>query len=357
MTQINGVDIAKQLRGIGQIAFLIVVSAFLFITTVSEVLAASVSPTTLSYSASSTNPMPASKTITFSKNSIVSKNWTVTDNATWITVSPTSGTISREQDQITVNVNASGLAAGTYNGTVNISIGGQVNSVPVTLVVSGGTVTPTSGGAASTSGSTTSTSGGTTSTTGGGTTVTPSILLNPVSLAFSGTAGGAAPLAQSINLTNPTGGTLTWSLTESAAWLGLNVTSGTTTTEVDSISASVSTSGLAAGTYNTAIVVTAAGSSNSPQTIPVILTVTAPTNNGTASLTWSPSTDTSITQYNLYMGTQSGVYGPPVSVGLSTSYTAGNLTGGGKTYYFTVTAVNNSGTESQHSNEVNKTIQ
>ena len=354
MTQINGVDITRLLGGRGHIAFLIVVSAFLFITTVSEALAASVSPATLSYSASSTSPMQ-SKTVTFSKNSIVSKSWTASGNAGWMTVSPSTGTIAREKDQITVNVNASGLAAGTYSGTVNIVIGGQVNSIPVTLVVSGGTVTPTSGGAGSTSGSTTS--GGTTSTTGGGTPVTPSILLNPASLNFSGTAGGAAPLAQSINLTNPTGGTLTWSLTESAAWLGLNVTSGTTTTEVDSISASVSTSGLAAGTYNTAIVVTAAGSSNSPQTIPVTLTVTAPTNNGTASLSWDPSSDTSVTKYNLYMGTQPGVYGPPVSVGMSTSYTAGNLTGGGKTYYFAVTAVNNAGTESQHSNEVNKTIQ
>jgi len=357
MTQINGVGITRLLRGRGHITFLIVVSAFLFITTVSGALAASISPATLSYTASSSSPMPPSKNVTFSKNSIVSKNWTASGNAAWMTVSPSTGTIAREKDQITVNVNASGLAAGTYSGAVNIVIGGQVNSIPVTLVVSGGTVTPTSGGAGSTSGTTTPTSGGTTSTTGGGTTVTPSILLNPVSLNFSGTAGGAAPLAQSINLTNPTGGTLTWSLTETAAWLGLNVMSGTTTTEVDSVSASVSTSGLAAGTYSTAIVVTAAGSSNSPQTIPVTLTVAAPTNNGTASLTWDPSTDTSITRYNLYMGTQPGVYGPPVSVGMSTSYTAGNLTGGGKTYYFVVTAVNNAGSESLHSNEVNKIIQ
>ena len=356
MTQ-TSVDIFRKLRGRGHITFLIVVSAFLFVTTVSEVLAASVSPTTLSYSASSSSPMPPSKTVTFSKNSIVTKNWTATDNATWISVSPTTGTISREQDQITVTVNASGLAAGTYNGAVNIVIGGQVNSVPVTLVVSGGTVTPTSAGATSTSGSTTSTSGGTTSTTGGGTTVTPSILLNPASLTFAGTAGGAPPLAQSINLSNPTGGTLTWTMSESAAWLALNVMSGTTTTEVDSISASVSTSGLAAGTYNTSIVVTASGSSNSPQTIPVVLTVTAPTTNGTASLTWNPSTATNLTQYNLYTGTQSGVYGPPVSVGLNTSYTVGNLTGGGKTYYFTVTAVDSSGAESLHSNEVYKIIQ
>lgn len=249
-------------------------------------------------------------------------------------MSPSTGTIAREQDQITVNVNASGLAAGTYNGTVTITIGGnQISAVSVTLVVSGGTAT----------------------TTSSSTTTTPSILLNPTSLSFSGTAGGANPLAQTINLSNPTGGTLTWSLTESASWLGLNVTSGTTTTEIDAISASISTSGLAAGSYSTAITVTASGASNSPQTIPVTLTLSAPTI-GSASLTWLASTATDLAGYNLYTGTQSGVYGPPVSVGLNTSYTAGNLTGG-KTYYFSVTAVSTAGTESQHSNEVYKTIQ
>lgn len=357
MTQANTNDASERLAGeAGRVFFLFFLSAFLSIATVSGALAASVSPTTLSYSASSSSPLPPSRTVTFSKNSIVSKNWTASANAAWITVSPSTGTIAREKDQISVNVNASGLAAGTYNGTVNIVIGGQVNAVSVTLVVSGATTTSASGSTPSTSGSTsTSTSGGTTSSSLGSTTVTPSILLNPVSLNFSGMAGGAAPLAQSINLTNPTGGTLTWTLTESAAWLALNITSGTTTTEVDSISASVSTTGLAAGTYNTAITVAASGSMNSPQTIPVTLTVSTPTTTGTASLTWDASTDPSIARYNLYMGTQPGVYGPPVAVGSNTSYTAGNLTGG-KTYYFSVTAVNAGGAESQYSNEVNKAV-
>ena len=337
MTQTHGVDTYSQLpQETCRIGFLVLVLAFGFIITISEALAFPVSPSTLNYSASSGSPTPSAQTVTFSKNSMVSRSWTASGNTAWITVSPSSGTIAREKDQITVNVNASGLAAGTYNGTVNIAIGGQNSLVSVTLVVSGGTATPTSAT--------------------GGTTATPSILLNPPSLSFSGTAGGAMPLAQTFNIANPTGGTLTWTLNESAAWLGLNVTSGTTTTEVDGISASVSTTGLAAGTYSTAITVTASGSTNSPQTIPVILTLSAPTTNGTASLTWQPSTDTNLAKYNLYMGTQPGIYGPPVSVGLNTSYTAGNLAGG-KTYYFSVTAVNTAGAESARSNEVNKSIQ
>lgn len=62
-----------------------------------------------------------------------------------------------------------------------------------------------------------------------------------------------------MNLANPAGGTLTWSMTESAAWLALNIASGTTTTETDQVSASVSSQGLAAGTYSTVITVAASG--------------------------------------------------------------------------------------------------
>ena len=333
MTNTHRISTCAQLpREAGHRGFMLLIFVFWFITIVPEALAFPVSPATLSYSASSSSPTPPSQTVTFSRKSLVSRTWTASGNAGWMTISPSSGTIAREQDQIGVQVNATGLAAGTYSGSVRIAIQDrygktQVTSVPVTLIVTGGTPT-----------------------------LAPSIRLNPTSLSFSGVAGGAAPLAQPINLTNPTGGTLTWTLTESAAWLGLNVASGTTTTEVDSISASVSTAGLAAGTYNTAITVTASGSTNSPQSIPVILTLSAPPTTGTASLTWSPSTATDVARYNLYTGTQPGMYGPPVSVGLNTSYTAGNLPGG-KIYYFSVTAVNTAGTESLHSNEVSKAIQ
>ena len=55
------------------------------------------------------------------------------------------------------------------------------------------------------------------------------------------------------------------------------------------------------------------------------------------------------------MGTQSGGYGTPIAVGNATTYLIGNLTGG-RTYYFSVTAVDNEGTESLHITEVSKTV-
>jgi hypothetical protein len=297
----------------------------------SEVLAFPVAPSTLSYSASKESPAPPAQSVTFSKNSIVPKPWTTSSDVTWITISPSTGTIAREQDQITVQVNATGLPIGTYSGNVRIAIEDkrgrtQIMPVPVTLVVGGGTPTPT-----------------------------PSMLLNPVSLNFSGTAGGAVPSAKTFTLTNQTGGTLTWTLTKSAAWLGLNVTTGTTTNEIDSISASITTNGLAAGTYSAAITVAASGASNSPQVIPVTLALSPPTTIGTATLTWAPNLESDLSGYNVYMGTQPGIYGAPISVGMTTSYTVGGLTSG-KTYFFSVTAINNMGNESLPSTEVSKPV-
>jgi hypothetical protein len=93
-----------------------------------------------------------------------------------------------------VQVNPDGLSTGTYSGSFNIAITNKYGkiltaTIPVTFVISTG-----------------------------GTATTPSILLNPPSLSVSGIAGGADPLAQTINRVNSAGGTLTWSMMESAAW-------------------------------------------------------------------------------------------------------------------------------------------
>jgi hypothetical protein len=89
-------------------------------------------------------------------------------------------------------------------------------------------------------------------------------------MSFSGTAGGANPAAQTLNITNSGAGTLNWSATSSQTWLTLSATSGTAPS---SPSVSVNTTGLAAGTYNANITITGTGATNSPVTVPVTLTV------------------------------------------------------------------------------------
>ena len=301
-----------------------------------EVLAFPYTPTTLTFTATDGTSSPPAQTVVFSKKAFVPQNWTATATSPWLMISPASGTISTEQDTISVQVNPSGLSAGTHSSSFTISVITkndriQTATVPVTFVVSTGSTSTTLG-----------------------TTTTPSILLNPTSLSFSGTAGGTNPLAQTIHLLNPTGGTLSWTLAESAPWLALNITSGTTTTETDQISASVGISGLGAGTYSTIISVTASGASNSPKQIPVSLTLSQPTT-GSANLTWTANTEPDLAGYKVHIGTQPGIYNPPITLGTVTTYTATNLTSG-KTYYFCVSAFDSAGNDSLCSAEISKPI-
>jgi hypothetical protein len=108
----------------------------------------SVSPTSFSFSATAGGANPANQTLNLTNTGGGTLNWTASDNATWLTVSPASGTAP---STLTASVNISGLAAGTYNGTITISATGATNtpvSVPVTLTVNsaGGTELIVNGG-------------------------------------------------------------------------------------------------------------------------------------------------------------------------------------------------------------------
>ncbi len=94
-----------------------------------------VSPSSLSFTATAGGSNPASQTINITNTGAGTLNWTASDDASWLTVSPTSGTAP---STLTASANISGLAAGTYNGTITISASGATNSpvsVPVTLTV------------------------------------------------------------------------------------------------------------------------------------------------------------------------------------------------------------------------------
>lgn len=283
----------------------------------------SFSPSGLSFSGTAGGTSPAAKTLTISNSGGSTLAWTATDNTAWLTLSPSSGT---NTGTVNASVNLSGLAAGTYNATVTLAAAGAITkTVPVTLTV--------------------------TALTSGGT-----IALSPTSLTFSGTLGGANPASKTVSLTNPGGGTLTWSISDNANWLTVSPVSGTTTTEADTLTAAINLSGLAAGTYNGVITITASGSSTSPRTIPVTLTLTAASAN-TATLLWSANMDTDLAGYKVYRSTASGTYGAAVAtLGKTvTSYVSSGLQTG-TTYFFVITAYDSAGNESSYSNEVSKSI-
>ena len=70
-----------------------------------------VSPSSLTFTATQGGTIPSSQIITFSKYNKRQVGWTSSDNATWISVTPSSGTLT-QTDQVAVSVNSVGLGAG-----------------------------------------------------------------------------------------------------------------------------------------------------------------------------------------------------------------------------------------------------
>ena len=98
-----------------------------------EARALQVTPTSLSFQAVQGGTNPPSQIVNILKNNDRTLNWSSSDNATWVSVSPTTGNITNSA-QISVSVNPAGLAAGTYTGTVTFTVtkGGNI-TVPVTM--------------------------------------------------------------------------------------------------------------------------------------------------------------------------------------------------------------------------------
>ncbi len=190
-------------------------------------------PAALSFSGTQGGTNPANQSITVSNTSAGTLTWTVSDNSNWLTA-------TQSGNSILASVNLSGLAAGSHSAAITVTATGATNTpqtIPVTLIVSAPTANPTIG-------------------------------LSPTSLSFSATVGGINPTNQSITVQNTGTGTLTWSVTDNQSWL-------TATQSGNAVLAGVNLTGLAAGTYSGQIIVAANGATNTPQSIPVTLTVNA----------------------------------------------------------------------------------
>jgi hypothetical protein len=193
-------------------------------------------------------------------------NYTTATSATWLSATPASGATG---GNVTVSVNPSGLAAGTYAGNVTLTSSGASNSpkaIPITLTVTAAQ--------------------------------SPTMTVSPLSLSFSYQTGGAMPASKTVNLTGSSA--LSYTASCSGGWLSVSPASGNTP---GSVSVSVNPSGLTTGTYNGSIAITGTGASNSPQNVAVSLTVTAAQTNpslainpGTVSFSYPAGTNTSGTQ-------------------------------------------------------------
>jgi hypothetical protein len=175
-------------------------------------------------------------------------NYAITDNVSWLSVNPASGNSTGEVDTITVSYTTSGLTQGTHNATITISDANATNN-PQTLAVTL-TVNPPA--------------------------AQPTITRSLATLSPSVVQGGNAS-NQTFTVQNTGSGTLNYSITDNVSWLSVNPASGNSTGEVDAITVSYTTSGLAVGTHNATITISDPNATNNPQTIAVTLTVTKKT--------------------------------------------------------------------------------
>jgi len=109
--------------------------------------------------------------------------------------------------------------------------------------------------------------------------VVPEIALSTDTLAFTAVQGGDAPPSQTVSVWNATRLVdMPFTVSSNTNWLSFSPASASSNSPQAAVQVRVSadTSGLKAGTYSGAIVISASGASNTPRFVSVTLTVTAP---------------------------------------------------------------------------------
>jgi hypothetical protein len=191
-----------------------------------------INPSSLIFkSGSGSSPGPQTVNVTASD---ANTTWAASSNVSWITATA-SATLTPAT--VTVAVNPSGMAPGTYSGAVTLSAPGASNSpitIPVTLAVKSALLS-----------------------------------VNPTSMTFFG-AVGLNPNPQSIQITNAGSGSLNWTASNTSSWLALSLTSGAAPSTV-AVTPETGTTGT--GTFNDTITVSSNDVTNSPVTVPVTMQV------------------------------------------------------------------------------------
>jgi len=292
-------------------------------------------PTMLSFQAMQGGTKPPSQIVNILKNNDRTLSWRSSDNATWVSVSPTTGSLTKTA-QISVSVNPTGLTAGSYTATVTVSVnkGGDI-SVPVTLTVASGSTT-------SSTSTTQSSSSGTTATA-------------PITMATAATLPGTTPAASVAGA--PTGSA------PLAGATGVHSAASTVSVPAPVSGGSRSAANVLKNSAITSLVhpatpvVTAPPPSTPPSTPPS--SPPASPSTGNATLTWAANVEpNNVAGYKIYVGTNSGTYsfpGSPFVTGKVTSYAISRLPKG-QTYYFAISAYNSAGDESELSAEVSKSL-
>jgi len=169
--------------------------------------------------------------ITYNGTDTVS--WVIVTDRNWIEINPTEGSTSTEADEVNVTVERRGLGPGDYNGLVTVTSDTEAVFVDVRMTI------PTD----------------------------PTLAVFPRALDF-----GNDRNAVSFAIVNTGSGTLDWSITADKNWIAAQPSTGSTTTEVDSITVTVDLDGLGTGLHAGTVTIASNGGA---VTIPVSVEVTA----------------------------------------------------------------------------------
>lgn len=228
------------------------------------------SSSALAFSAVQGTGNPSAQTIAITAsgncNWPISWNAAISSGASWLSVSPLTGTFpaSGQSSTLTVNADISGLSPATYNAQVTITASGNAQGSPQMFAVSLTVLPPCS----------------------------LSVQAPPGGFSFSAVQGQPAPPAQNFSFSES--GTCAWPISWSAIasagngnWLSTSPSSGSDNGSGVTVSVSANPQGLAPGTYTGTITVSATGSGGapvqgSPQSINVTFTVSGFTISGTA---------------------------------------------------------------------------
>ncbi|MGO9228193.1 MAG: Ig-like domain repeat protein [Bryobacteraceae bacterium] len=153
----------------------------------------SVLPAVLTFLAVQNGANPAPATIAVANTGVGRLQWTASTDSTspWLSIAELAGSTPAA---VSVTVNATGLAIGTYAGTILVTSGGQQRTVALALIVK--PPAPARLSAA------------------------------PAAFVVNAMAPSSTPLARSIAATNVGSGALAWTATSNAAWLTVSPASG-----------------------------------------------------------------------------------------------------------------------------------
>lgn len=182
---------------------------------------------------------PTSQTFNISNTGTGTLNWSVNDNAGWLSCSPSSGT---NNGTVTVSVNPTGLGVGSYTAVITVSSTNASNS-PQTVNVTLNVTNPIN---------------------------PPEISVNPTELYFGAIVSGPVTGTQNVKIENTGGNTLNWSTVSDSSWLNCTPNAGSGS---GIIAVSVNPSSLSSGNFTGTISISDPGASNSPQTVTVYLTI------------------------------------------------------------------------------------